>query len=45
MKVNLSDATPFPKGCDDFFGALYGAKIAKRNVTSKIFTNVTKKLK
>ena len=28
-----------------FFGALYGAKIAKRNVTSKIFTNVTKKLK
>ena len=43
VKVNLSDATPFSKNCDDFLGGFLDAKIVKRNITSKIFTNMIKK--
>ena len=51
VKVNLSEATPFSKTCDHsffffFFGDFWGAKIVKRNISWKIFTNVrTKYLK
>ena len=43
MEVNLSDATPFPKSCDDFLGAFWGVKIVKTKITLKILEHLQRK--
>ena len=39
VKVNLSDATPFSKTCDDFLCGFWGAKIWK---SEQNFKNIQK---
>ena len=39
VKVNLSDATPFSKTCDDFLCGFWGQKSEKVDKTLKISKN------